>query len=595
MASKYVVLRNVYFIIGCCVAAIFLYIGKLYYYQVVKGEQFREQSENNRTRLEEIPSPRGIIYDRYGRVLVDNRPAFHIYLVREDINVPVIVKRVAHLCSVNFEDLMEEVKRQSNIPRCNPVRLITDVDRDCVAKVEAHLHQLPGVFVSVEPVRFYRFGKILAHTLGYLGEITEDELKRPEYREYKRGSWIGKTGLEKVLEQELKGVDGIRVVEVDALGRRLRTLEEKAPIPGRAVWLTLDVELQRVAAEALQGVEGAIVAMDVKTGAIRALVSNPSYDPNAFIKGLSAKEWNELNKNPDHPLVNRAIQAAYPPGSTFKPFVAMAALESGVSSYKDTAFCPGFYRLGRRSYRCWKRGGHGWVDMYRAIVESCDVYFYQLGLKLGVDRIAEYARLFGFGDYTGIELPGERKGLIPTSKWKEKHLKEPWQKGETLSVAIGQGYVLVTPIQLAVAYAAIANNGRRLVPYIVDRVEGKGFYRITRNTEAKRLPLSKSNISFIKKALLGVVKELKGTAHGIWDETLPIAGKTGTAQVIRLSDRTRGENIPKHLRDHAWFIGYAPAHDPEIVVVAIVEHGGHGSSAAAPIVKKVIDFYFMEK
>ncbi len=592
--SSFLVEKNIYLLIVFSILMLVIYTVRLYYYQIIKGEYFRQQSEHNRTRIEEIPAPRGLIYDRNGRLLVENRPAFHIYMVPEKIDVDKIARNISGLCNLPFDEIMKNIEKHRKISRFKPFRVFSDISRDCLAKIEANRFKLPGVFIGVEPVRFYCYGHAAAHLLGYLGEVTDHELKSVRSLGYQIGDWIGKSGLEKVLESYLRGYRGLKVVEVDALGRRLRTLDEKLPIPGHAVWLTVDIDLQRYAESVMKDLQGAVVVMDVNTGAIRAMVSSPGFDPNIFVAGLTSEEWRELNRNPGHPLLNRAVQSAYPPGSTFKPFVAFAGLEEGVIKPSTTFYCPGFYKLGRRSYRCWKRGGHGHLGLHRAIVESCDVYFYQLGLKLGVDKIAHYVKLFGLGSKTNIGLPGERKGLIPTSEWKLKNLGQPWQMGETLSVAIGQGYVLATPLQMAVAYAAIANNGWRLKPYIVERIEGTTVHDF--GPEKTRLPFGSYDFKVIKSALEDVVKNVHGTAHRIWDEDLPVAGKTGTAQVVKLRERTKKqEDIPWHFRDHAWFVGYAPSNKPEIVVAVIVEHGGHGSSAAAPVVKKIIDFYFGKK
>ncbi|SFM99086.1 penicillin-binding protein 2 [Thermodesulforhabdus norvegica] len=586
-----IVVINVYAlaIIFCCV--IVLYLCGFYYYQVIKWDEYKKKSENNHTRFERIIAPRGVIFDAYGRVIVDNRPSYDIYITREEADVERITVAVSNLCNVKTEDLVNELSKYQNIPKHIPVKLLGDVDQDCLARIEAYKHKLPGLFVSVQPVRNYPWREVGAHIVGYLGEINREELNRLEDAGYVVGDWIGKTGLERVYESVLRGKNGMEAVEVDALGRRLGVLDRENPIPGRNVWLTLDWELQRYASEIMRDKEGALVVLDVKTGAIRAMVSSPSYDPNLFVRGVNSEEWNDLHRDPRHVFLNRAIQVGYPPGSTFKPFVALAALDTGAVKPDETIWCPGYHRLGNRTYRCWKRGGHGYVDLHRAIVESCDVYFYQVGSRLGVDTIARYAKLLGFGELTGVELPGERTGLIPTTSWKKRHYGVPWQKGETLSVAIGQGFVLVTPLQLARAYAAIANNGYLVRPYIVERIEGNGF-RAREDTIHERVITNEKALSLVKKALEDVVKDPRGTAHGIWSEAIPIAGKTGTAQVVGLKLSGDESSMPEHFRDHAWFAGYAPPDDPQVVAVAIIEHGGHGSSAAAPVVKAVIEKYF---
>lgn len=586
-----VVTINVYALVAIFLCVVMVYLCGFYYCQVIKWEEYQKKSENNRTRFERIVAPRGIIFDAYGRIIVDNRPSYDIYVTRDEADIEAVIDSVSNFCGVEKSELVNTLSKYQNFPKHIPVKILGDIDRDCLARIEAHKHRLRGLFVSVQPVRNYPWQDVGAHILGYLGEINRDELDRLEEAGYVIGDWIGKAGLEKVYESFLKGKNGMEAVEVDALGRRLGVLDRENPLPGRNIWLTLDWELEQYAFELMRDKEGAIVVMDVRTGALRAMVSSPSYDPNLFVRGINSEEWRNLHKDPRHVFLNRAIQVGYPPGSTFKTFVAVAALDMGIIRPSDSLWCPGYYVLGNGIYRCWKKGGHGQVALHRALVESCDVYFYQVGARLGVDTIAHYARLFGFGGLTGLELPGERAGLIPTSSWKKRQYGIPWQKGETLSVAIGQGFVLVTPLQLARAYAMIANDGHFVRPYLVERIEGNGAVK---REDLPSEPVIKNGnaIKLVKEALKDVVRDPRGTAHGIWSETCPIAGKTGTAQVISLKVSGDESSIPKHLRDHAWFAGYAPPDDPRIVAVAIVEHGGHGASAAAPLVKAVIEKYF---
>ncbi len=390
-------------------------------------------------------------------------------------------------------------------------------------------------------------------------------------------------------------------MEVDAIGRRIRLLDEVLPIPGRNVWLTIDIELQKVAEACLEGIVGSIVALDPENGAILALANSPVFDQEKFIRGLTKDEWQLLSKDPDHPLLNRSIGAAYPPGSTFKPIVALAALQEGVVNADSTFSCPGYLQFGNRKYRCWRDHGHGSMDLERAIMQSCDVYFYQTGLKLGVDRIAQYANALGLGEKSGIGLHGEHPGLIPTSWWKRQAVGVPWQKGETLSVAIGQGFDLATPLQMALSYATIANKGKLWQPFVVRRIEGNAPDEMNeiKGKLKRKVNIDPRHFDLVQKGLLAVVEEERGTAHGIRDKSVPIAGKTGTAQVVRLAEgvnRKLAARMAKAKdRDHAWFVGYGPANDPKIVVAAIVEHGGHGSSVTAPMVQKVILSYMSNK
>jgi penicillin-binding protein 2 len=584
---------NLYILSGFFILLITLYGLRLYYLQIIKGEFFLNQAENNRIRIEPVSAPRGIIYDRQGTILVDNRPAYHVYLVREKVNVQEIIKKLSAFCNVPEENLKAVLEKNRRMPLFKPIRLMSDINWDCLAKIEANSYRLPGVYVDVEPVRSYRFPGMASHILGYLGEITEEELAKPEYADYSGGDDIGRTGIEKSYEKVLRGSRGIREVEVDALGRKLRVLDEKDPTPGHAIWLTIDAHIQYKAEELMKDLEGAVVAIDVKTGAVRAMVSSPTFDENLFVKGISPDDWKRLNSDPRHPLLNRAIQSAYPPGSTIKPFIALAGLQEGLIGKADRVNCPGFFRFGNRDYRCWKKGGHGGVDLYRAIAESCDVYFYSLGNRLGITKLSTYFRMFNFGSPTGIEIPGEKSGIVPDPEWKLRFLRQPWHKGETISVSIGQGYLSVTPLQLAVAYGAIASDGILRKPFLVEKIEGEEKSK-NHVPETKSIPIKPEYIKMVKAGLEGVVKDPKGTAHRIWKETMPIAGKTGTAQVIKFAERVENESkIPKQFRDHAWFAGYAPSSDPEIVVVALVEHGGHGASAAAPIVASIIEEYFL--
>jgi penicillin-binding protein 2 len=584
---------NLYILSGFFILLITLYGLRLYYLQIIKGEFFLNQAENNRIRIEPVSAPRGIIYDRQGTILVDNRPAYHVYLVREKVNVQEIIKKLSAFCNVPEENLKAVLEKNRRMPLFKPIRLMSDINWDCLAKIEANSYRLPGVYVDVEPVRSYRFPGMASHILGYLGEITEEELAKPEYADYSGGDDIGRTGIEKYYEKVLRGSRGIREVEVDALGRKLRVLDEKDPTPGHAIWLTIDAHIQYKAEELMKDLEGAVVAIDVKTGAVRAMVSSPTFDENLFVKGISPDDWKRLNSDPRHPLLNRAIQSAYPPGSTIKPFIALAGLQEGLIGKADRVNCPGFFRFGNRDYRCWKKGGHGGVDLYRAITESCDVYFYSLGNRLGITKLSIYFRMFNFGSPTGIEIPGEKSGIVPDPEWKLRFLRQPWHKGETISVSIGQGYLSVTPLQLAVAYGAIASDGILRKPFLVEKIEGEEKSK-NHVPETKSIPIKPEYIKMVKAGLEGVVKDPKGTAHRIWKETMPIAGKTGTAQVIKFAERVENESkIPKQFRDHAWFAGYAPSSDPEIVVVTLVEHGGHGASAAAPIVASIIEEYFL--
>lgn len=582
-------------------AVFVVYIFQLWYLQVAKGPYYRNRSENNRIRTETIQSPRGIVFDRHGVPLVENRPAFHLMLVREDVKdtetLYSVLQTVSALSGKSLEELEAVLEANKSKRRFEPIRLIADIDRDTLAKVEARRLRLPGVYVEVVPRRGYKFSGTAAHLVGYLGEISEEELKKEAYQGYQPGEFIGKGGVEKSLEAFLRGENGWRQVEVDALGRHIRSLQERLPIPGRDIWLTIDLDVQRTAEECLQGKKGSIVAVDPNSGEILAMASSPTFDQERFVRGLTSEEWKRIIADPSHPLLNRAVSSAYPPGSTFKPFVAVAALEEGVVSPTSVISCPGYYSFAGRRYRCWKDTGHGSVDVHRAIVESCDVYFYTVGMKLGVDTIAAYARMFGLGGLSGIELPSERPGIIPTRDWKLKATGIPWQKGETLSISIGQGFDQITPLQAAMAYAALVNGGALWTPKLVHRLEATddGEQDVVKAKVRRRVAVRKETLEIVKGGLVGVVNEARGTAHGIALKEVTLGGKTGTAQVVKMGEnvnrKAHQRALPEHQKDHAWFVGYGPAEKPEIVVAVIVEHGGHGSSGAAPLAQKVMRNY----
>ncbi|MFP5214125.1 MAG: penicillin-binding protein 2 [Acidobacteriota bacterium] len=571
---------------------------RLWHLQVLQGETYRYQSENNRVRLEEIPAPRGIIYDRNGVPLVDNRPAYHLLLIREDVeDLPQTLAEVSKLIGRNVQELQAMVDAAKTTPKFVPIRLASDLDRDALARVEAQRVRLPGVTIQVEPKREYTMNGTAPHLIGYLSEITETELKSDQYKGYYAGEDIGKFGVEAAFEQYLHGRRGAREVEVNAVGRRMRVLHEKPPSSGKSLWLTLDIELQKVAEAALEGKTGAIVALDPTNGAVLAMASRPTFDQERFIRGLTREEWNAMSKDPEHPLMNRCIGAAYPPGSTYKPFVALAALKEGVVSV-DTSFnCPGFFQFADRKYRCWRDRGHGGVDVERALIQSCDVYFYQSGMRLGVDKIAQWVTQFGLGERTGLGLSGEHPGLIPTQAWKKKATGVPWQKGETISISIGQGFDLATPIQMALGYCAIANGGTVWQPFVVKRIEGDSAEESNdfRGKVKRKLSFDPKHMAIVQKGLMEVVEDERGTAHASRDKSFVMAGKTGTAQVVKLAEGVSRKLLEKLAkakdRDHAWFVGYAPANDPKIAVATIVEHGGHGASVAAPVVSKVIGAY----
>lgn len=563
---------------------------RLWDLQIMRGSEMRRLSEQNRIRVKKIPSPRGIIYDRTGKVLADTRPSFNIYLTPEDIrDFSQSVDGLARLLDCDREDVIEKMKAASGMPPSFPIKIKSDIPMDEVARIEAHRVYIPGVSIQIEPKRNYPYGESFAHVIGYVSEISDEELKnKKKYKGYSPGDYIGKYGLERSYENDLRGVDGEKRVEVDAIGREVRTLDIIDPIPGHSLYLNLDLELQLTADKALETRKGAAVAVNPKTGGVLVLVSRPGFDPNKFASGITKKDWQKIALDKAHPLQNRAIQGGYPPGSTFKILLALRALDLGVINERTTFGCSGGFAYGNRVFKCWKKGGHGSVSVHRAIVESCDVFFYNVGLKLGVDRIHDFADIVGLGRVTGIDLPNEQKGLVPSTQWKKKRYNQPWYEGETVSVSIGQGAVWLTPIQLAQLSAFVSNDGKNFKPQIVNRIvstEGKVVktFEPVVNAEPK---IRKGVIKIVKDGMRGVVNEPGGTASSYRLENVAMSGKTGTAQAG--SEKVR-------LGDHAWFIAYAPAEDASIAMAILVEHGGHGGSAAAPVAKGITEKLFKVK
>ena len=566
---------------------------RLYYLQIVRGEHFRRLAEENRISLIRLRAPRGIIYDRHGNVLVTNRPSFSVSLDLEAVrDRGATIGAVAAALGVDRAELERKTGAVESYRRYEPLRVKEDVSREEVAALEALRYEHPGVLIEVEPRRSYPHGTLASHALGYVGQINAGELKARADLGYRSGDHIGKSGIEKELDAELKGRDGFQQLEVDSLGRGVRVLSSIAPQPGHSVTLTLDLALQQAAEEALSGAAGAVVAVDPRDGSVLAFASSPPLDPNRFSHGLTQAEWEELNQDPRRPLQNRVTQAQYPPGSVFKIVTAIAALETGAVTPATSFSCGGAMRYGNRDFRCWKKGGHGSVALHRALVESCDVYFYQAGLKTGIDEIARYARELGLGRVTGLELGSESPGLVPDSAWKRRTRGEPWYSGETLSVAIGQGYDLVTPLQAAQLAAAVANGGTVHRPRLVRRVvDGSGA--VVRGDAAggeHAATLRPETLAAVRAALRGVVNEPGGTGGAARVAGLEVSGKTGTAQVVRMPAKGERQGAgARAIKDHAWFVCYAQGSGASVAIAAIVEHGGHGGSESAPIARRLLE------
>ena len=586
-------------ICGLLLAALF---GRLIWLQIYSHEHYQTLAHDNRVSLAAVPPARGLIYDRNGVALALNTPSYSLEIIPEQVeDLDATLQRLGKLITLNERDLkrFRKLRKQKRSFDSVPIRM--RLDEGEVARFSINRHRFPGVEVRARLSRHYPLGALTGHLIGYVGRINVQELKSLNAANYKGTANIGKVGIESFYESTLHGKVGQRWVERNARGRELRELDRIPPTPGQDLYLHLDARLQQAATRALGDEKGAIVAIDPNTGGILAMVSLPSYDPNLFVGGIDSKSYKALRNNPDRPLINRALRGEYPPGSTVKPFVGLAGLELNATTPAHTAYCPGYMTLtpGGHRYRCWKRGGHGKVDLNDAITQSCDVYFYDLARTLGIDRLHDYLDLFGFGRRTGVDISGERPGLLPSQQWKRKRRKLPWYPGETLITGIGQGFFLTTPLQLAHATAVLASNGELLPPRAVAHIDDQ-----TKHESASTVPEHPEHVTIrqagnwdrARQAMVNVVHGRRGTARKIGKGAIyGIGGKTGTAQVIGIKqgERYDKENTPKHLQDHALFIAYAPADAPAIVVSVIVENGGGGSKVAAPIARKVIDAYLL--
>ncbi len=574
--------------------ALLLLVLRLWWLQILHGEDLAALSENNRIRLRRITATRGRIVDRRGRVLVESEASYDAVLVPEDTkDLEGTVEILAHYLGQSAADTTAVLERASGRPRFQEVLVKRDLSFEEVVAIETHQTELPGVSVRVTPKRLYREGVTLAHVLGYTGEVSREDLKRSN--RYRGGDLIGKSGLEQIFDEQLRGVNGGRHVEVDAVGREIRVLDKVDAAAGNTLVLSVDLDLQRSAEQALGEQVGAVVMLDPRNGDVLAMASQPSFDPNLFNGGIRSEDWKQLIGNIRKPMTQRAFRGQYPPGSTFKLVVAAAALQEGVINPFTKIGCSGSHRLGRRDFRCWRRGGHGQMTVIDALAQSCDVFFYQVGQKLGVDTIAKYARMFGMGEPTGIVLGHEKGGVIPDRHWKRERLKEPWYPGETLPVAIGQGYVTATPLQMAHAVGALA-VGERYRPRLVLRLEDAGG-DVVESIPAElvgELEIKGGVLDEVRHGLLEVVQHPRGTGKRAAVEGIAVAGKTGTSQVVTLAaDPKDSKDVPWNQRDHAWFVAFAPAAEPEVAIAVLVEHAdGGGGKVAAPVAGAVLEEYF---
>jgi penicillin-binding protein 2 len=571
--------------------------------QVVEYEHFSTLSEDNRVKIVPLAPTRGLIYDRNGVELAQNTPTFSLEVVPENVeDMAELLAELGQLVKITpadierFQGMLKKKRPFQSVP------LRYRLNEEEVARVSVNRHRFPGADVHARLTRSYPLGASAVHLLGYVASMNEEDLQSVDAAEYRGTTHIGKTGVEQVYEPLLHGRPGFQHVETNAQGRILRVLERSDPVPGSNIYLSVDASLQAVAEQALGYENGAVVAVDPATGGLLAFASTPVYDPNLFVDGIDSNTYRNLLASPDRPLFNRALNGQYPPGSTVKPFVALAGLELEYVTEDHELFCPGWYRLagGERRYRDWKKWGHGKVDLSRSIVESCDVYYYALAQQMGIEPMHDYLSLFGFGQRTGIDLQGESAGLMPSEEWKRRSKGQAWFPGETLITGIGQGFTLATPLQLAMATATLSTRGVRLRPQIVIRRDDTATQSTvdlvpeTLDTVAPRL---EANWQTVINAMADVVHGPKGTARRIGvGATYRIAGKTGTAQVFGIAqdEEYDAEKIDKKLRDHALFIAFAPVDNPRIALAILVENGGSGSKTAAPIARKVMDFYFQQ-
>jgi len=581
-------------------------VARIYYLQVVEHERYAAISENNRVQLQPMAPRRGLIYDRNGVLLADNRPNFSLTLLKEEAgDIDQALARIGEIVTLEpgeIERFRRRLKQRRRPFTSVPVKF--GLTEDEIAHISVNYHRLPGVRVEADLVRYYPYANSLVHALGYVGRINERELARLDPENYADTHYIGKLGVEKFYEPLLHGKVGFQKVETNARGRVLRVLERHDPVPGVDIQLTLDLKLQQFAETLIAGRRASIVAIEPKTGAILALVSAPGYDPNLFVTGISSRDYNELRDSPDLPLYNRAIRGRYPPGSTLKPFTALAALDSGSVPLSHRVWDPGYYQLtpGGRRYRDWKRGGHGWVDLNHALAESCDVWFYDAGYKTGIDHMSDYLGRFGFGRVTSLDLPEADEAHLPSRDWKRARYKQPWYPGDSLNLSIGQGYMLATPLQLATATAVLANHGKWVRPRMLKGViepegglhmpELEGIAPLPEDVKLNRPELWEPVI----KGMVDVMHSSYGTARrAAAGAEYTMAGKSGTAQVVGIAQGEvyNAEELEERHRDHALFISFAPVDDPKIAVAVVVENGGGGSSTAAPVAREVMDAWLL--
>lgn len=557
-----------------CVAFLFIvFLLRFWYLQVLRGADYARQAQENRLHLERIYSNRGLIFDRHGKVLAENRPAYCIAVTADDCpDIPASLTQISQWTDIPYDVLEAKfIHGRKQVPGFEPQLLVSDIPFDTLTHIEMELPRWPGISILIRQRRHYPQGPLFSHILGYVAEANEKELEAD--KDLDLGDIVGKQGLELRKEKELRGSKGLQELEVNAKGRQLARTVKTPPVGGANLVLSLDLDIQQAAADILGEEAGSIVVMEPETGQLVALLTKPAFDNNAFAARLTHKEWEELRTNPRHPLLNRAIQSVYPPGSVWKLMMAGLVLSEGISP-KEAVTCHGSIQMGNRTFRCWRAGGHGRIDLVQSLVQSCDVYYYQMAERIGIDKLAAFAKECGFGNVTGIDLPHEQRGLVPDRAWRRSR-GETWQRGETLNVSIGQGSTLVTPIQLASFVSSLLNGGKKLKPSLIANEPPE-----IRGT----LPMADEARKFIVDAMRQTVEGERGTAKRIARPDAVMGGKTGTAQVVRIGDvRLKSHQMAYEHRDHAWMATWGAKNGKTYVVVVMLEHGGGGSSAAGPL------------
>jgi penicillin-binding protein 2 len=585
--------KRLYYLSIAAAALFAIILTRLWFLQFIEVDRLKSMSENNRLRFIPVAASRGAVLDRNGKVIVNNTPSFSLAVIPNEVkDKDYLLDNVAKILRADRNELLSKWEKGKGKAKYFPIVLASGLSRDQVEYFEENSLRLNGLEIEVKPVREYPEATLASHLLGYIAEVSEKELAMDEFADYNHGDYIGKNGIERSYEQYLHGDDGGRQIEVDARGRYLRTLSETLPVPGQSLMLTIDINLQKATEKALGDKASAVVVIDVNSGEILSFASNPGFDPALFTRRMPPEQWEAYLEDKRHPLENKALKGQYPPGSTFKMITALAGLAEGLIDEGTSVDCNGEYKLGNATFHCWNRKGHGHVNLKGALRESCDVYFYQLGERLGVDRIALYAKKFGLGEPLGVGIDNEKSGFVPTTGWKEKKTGIKWFTGETLPVSIGQGYLTTTPIQLAAMTAGLATGGKIYRPHLVKKIidkEGKTVKEYHPEL-IKNIELKPDYYRLVKEGFLAVVNEPRGTGAAARLYEVKVAGKTGTSQVIKLKEKKTA--LAYHHRDHALFVAFAPYDKPEIALSVVVEHGEHGGGSAATIAGQVLRKYF---